>query len=229
MHPLLHPLCFLALDKEIAHDSGVSEEEIGENKQQPSDSTEREFPTYWTPAMDGIAREYDFNLTLRWLGSLMVAYNHLQHRLCQAVSYLINEQDFQRGDATLGYMRQFKTLLDLFEELFALKVTDPHARKELKLLRKEIEKHTDTRNAFAHSRLLMPAKKREGVALRIKADDMSNKVHPVRLDELITTVEAIDACEHRLSAFCDTHLPSYREARFSALFKKIFNGSISLE
>jgi hypothetical protein len=179
--------------------------------------------------MDGIAREHDFNLTLRWLGSLMVAYNHLQHRLCQAVSYLINEQDFHRGDATLGYIRVFKTLLDLFEELFALKVTDPQARQELKLLRKEIEKKTETRNAFAHSRLLMPTKKREGAALRIKADDMSSTIHPVTLRELIAKVEAIDACEHQLSAFCDTHLPSYKEARLSALLKKIFNGSISLE
>ena len=102
----------------------------------------------------------------------------------------------------------FKTLLDLFEELFALKVTDPQARQELKLLRKEIEKNTETRNAFAHSRLLMPTKKREGAALRIKADDMSSTIHPVTLRELIAKVEAIDACEHQLSAFCDTHLPT---------------------
>lgn len=111
----------------------------------------------------------------------MVACNHLEHRLYQTVSYLINEQDFQRGDATLGYMRGVKTLLDLFEELFALKVTDPQARQELQLLRKEIEKHAETRNTFAHSRLLVPTKKRAAVALRIKADDMSDTIHPITI------------------------------------------------
>jgi hypothetical protein len=181
---------------------------MSEKSPRPSDSTEREFPTYWTPEMDGIAREYDFKLTLQWLGSLMVAYNHLEHRIYEAVSYLINEQDFQRGDATLGYFRGFKTVLDVFEGLFALKVTDPQARQELKLLRKQIQEHAETRNVFAHSRLLMPTEKGAAAALRIKADDMSNRVHRVTLNQLIDTVKTIDACEHELSTFCDTHLPS---------------------
>jgi len=149
--------------------------------------------------MDGIAREYDFKLTLQWLGSLMVAFNHLEHRIHEAVSYLINEQDFQRGDATLGYFRGFKTVLDVFEGLFALKVTDPQARQELKLLRKQIQEHAETRNVFAHSRLLMPTEKGAAAALRIKADDMSNRVHRVTINQLIDTVKTIDACEHQLN------------------------------
>jgi hypothetical protein len=104
-------------------------------------------------------------------------------------------------------MRGLNNLLDLFEKLFALKVTDPQARRKLKLLRKEIEKNAKTRNEFAHSRLLMPTKKRAATALRIKVDDMSDTIHPVTLKQLIATVETIDACEHQLSTFCDTHLP----------------------
>ena len=45
-----------------------------------------QLPIYWTPEMAGIAREHDFNLTLQWLGSLMVAYNHLKHRNRLAVA-----------------------------------------------------------------------------------------------------------------------------------------------
>jgi hypothetical protein len=46
-----------------------------------------QLPIYWTPEMAGIAREHDFNLTLQWLGSLMVAYNHLKHRIYEFLSY----------------------------------------------------------------------------------------------------------------------------------------------
>lgn len=183
--------------------------------------------------MDVIALEHDFNLTLQWLGSLMVAYNHLEHRIYEALSYLINEHEFQRGDVAVRYLRGFRAMFDQLEELFALKVTDPKVREELKLIRKDIKKHVDTRNMFAHSRLIMPPKKREAVALRIKADDMSNTSHPVTLDQLIAAVKAMGACGNQLSSFFDTHLPSYREARFhaefNALLSGLLNGSISLE
>jgi hypothetical protein len=145
-----------------------------EAPQKQSDSNEREFPIFWTPDLDGVAEERDFNLTLQWLGSLMVAYNHLEHRIRTMVSYLINEDDFRRADAALAYLRQSGNLLDLFEELFALKVTDPSARDELKKIKVEIKKHVEKRNLFAHSRLVMPGKMQEAAAMRVKSDDLSN-------------------------------------------------------
>lgn len=197
--------------------------------QPPSDSTEREFPTYWTPEMDAVARKYDFDLTLQLLGRLMVAFNHLEYRLYQAISYLINEQDFHRGDATLAYVRGLPNLLDLFKDLFAAKITEPEARQELSRLCNEIQEHAKTRNLFAHSRLLLPTKKTEAVALRIKTDDMSSAAHPVTLTQLSDRVKAIGVCDGKLSALCDKYLPDYGRSRMSALLRAILNGSISLE
>jgi hypothetical protein len=85
----------------------------------------------------------------------MVASSHLENLVYEALSYLINEEDFQRGDVTLGHMRRFETLLELFENLFKLKITDATARQNLKELRRKIQKHVETRNASAHSRLLL--------------------------------------------------------------------------
>lgn len=179
--------------------------------------------------MDAVAREYDFNLTLQWLGRLMVAFNHLEYRLYQAVSYLINEQDFHRGDVVLAQVRGLPNLLALFKNLFALKIKDHNARQELKRLCNEIDEHAQTRNLFAHSRLLLPTKKTKAVAIRIKTDDMSNAVHPVTLTDLADKVKAIAACEDKLSAFSDRYLPDHRSARLSALLQAILKGTISLE
>ena len=60
-------------------------------------------------------------------------------------------------------------------------------------------------------------------------DDLSNKVYPVTLDELIATVEAINACDRKLENFCIAYLPRYGNARAIALMKGVLSGSITLE
>jgi hypothetical protein len=157
----------------------------------------------------------------------LVAYNHLEFRIREMLSFLINERDFQRADATIRCFRQSRSMLDLLEELFALTGADSAAIAELKVIRTEIKRNTETRNRFAHCRLLKPTDKREGV-LRIRADDMSNAIQTVTLDQLVKAVEAIEACDRRLSAFCTANLQSYGKARTEAFMDKVLSGSISL-
>jgi hypothetical protein len=197
--------------------------------QPESEPQERELPLCWTPAIAASAREWDFNLTLQLLGGIMVAFNHLEHRFYQALSHLINEHDYLRGEATLRYVRGLDNQLALFRGLFAMKNSNIQAQKELARLTAAIKENSKKRNVFAHSRLLLPTKHMDAVAIRLKTDDMSNVSHPVTLDELKETVKSLDTCGQELLAFCENFLPDYRKGRVDAFFKAVISGEISLD
>jgi hypothetical protein len=79
----------------------------------------------------------------------MVGSNHLEHRLYQAISHLINELDYLRGETTLAHVRGLENQLALIKDLFAIKSRDDQARQELNRITAEIREIMQKRNVFA--------------------------------------------------------------------------------
>jgi hypothetical protein len=162
------------------------------------------FPTKWDTSLANFVSEPDFNAILTELGRLAAADSNLEQAMFDALSYLIDKNDF--GSAVKYVNAQFKNSFDgrkaLLLVLHKSRVQNQIERAELEEILKEAKLWHDRRNEYVHARWCIPNKAAGGV-VRIKFDPVisRDKAEPITRSDLTLIVTSMEDCTEHLNKF----------------------------
>jgi len=162
------------------------------------------FPTKWDTRLANFLTEPDFDKILTELGRLAAADSNLEQEMFDALSYLIDKNDF--GSSVKYVAAELKNSFDkrkaLLLVLHKAKEQDPARRADLEKILNDAKQWHDERNQSVHARWCIPNKPNGGV-VRIKFDSTlgRDKSEPITQTDLNTISISMEACTERLRRF----------------------------
>jgi hypothetical protein len=152
------------------------------------------FPTEWDTTLANYISEPEFNAILTELGRLAAADSNLEQELFDALSYLIDKNDYGKAVRLVNAQlsNKFDGRKEFLRVLHNAKVQDQIKQDELDDILKNAKIWHDRRNEYVHARWCIP-NKASGV-VRLKFDDKEERdqvvsVKPSDLHEIATRIE----------------------------------------
>jgi uncharacterized protein HemY len=109
------------------------------------------FPTKWDTSLEKFVSEPEFNAILTQLGRLAAADGNIEQEIFDALSYLINKNDYDSAVRTVDELRGFDARRQLLLELYKRKELDKTKQDELKDILKKAKGWHEQRWKFIYS------------------------------------------------------------------------------
>jgi hypothetical protein len=156
------------------------------------------FPIQWDTAIANFVTEPEFNAILTELGRLAAADSNLDQEIFDALSYLINKNDFEAAVQVVdeALRNSFHKKVKLLRVLYKIRQADVARQQALDDILREATKWHDKRNQFVHSRWGMPGHVSGVIQIKFKGvSDVTEQVTPIELRKI---ADEMESCTKRL-------------------------------
>jgi hypothetical protein len=157
-----------------------------------------QFPIQWDTTIAKFVSEPEFNAILTELGRLAAADSNQEQEIFDALSYLINKDDFESAVRFVDeeLRNSFQKKVKLLRILYKTRQPDAGKQQELDDILDKATTWHNKRNQFVHSRWGMPD--REAGVTKIKFKGVSDATEQVTPSDLRKIADEMESCTKRL-------------------------------
>lgn len=154
-----------------------------------------------------IADQDQFDSVMGWLGKMVSACNFMEQTFQAFLVRLLQCRQAEMALIVGCERRQFRAVVDLIEQLFAVYAQDQSARDDLQAVGKIAKGLYEERNKYVHSVwYLVPSELTKTTPAHRYKDKKNAKPISVHASELSTLVGKFDDCSQKLSKLMDRYL-----------------------